>query len=153
MRVAAVALAAASLRAPAPLGARNAILLAVESASAIGAWLDSVYDRLDYEAILLTDTQDEDDVDDSVPELTYGESDLGFFLSVLDRALVAASACDGGPTAGGRSDGLPPRRRPAAVSARPTASTGLACLPMCPLSSPFRLSRPAIGAGTAAITT
>ena len=60
---------------------------------------------------------------------------------------AGAAAASGGPAAGGCFGGFPPRRCPAAVSARPTASTGPACLPVCPVSSPFRLSRPAIRAG------
>ena len=66
---------------------------------------------------------------------------------------AAASACGAGPAAGGCSGGLPPRRRPTVVSARPRAPTRPSFSPVCPLLSPFRLSRPAVGASTTIITT
>ena len=66
---------------------------------------------------------------------------------------ATASACSAGPLAGGCLGSLPQRRRPAAVLAQPRASTRLACLPSWPLSSPFWLSRPAIGTSTASATT
>lgn len=63
----------------------------VASASAAAKFLDSVYDSLDYEEILLSGGEDDiDDIDDTAAEYTYGESDLGFFLRVLTTALAAA---------------------------------------------------------------
>ena len=59
--------------------------------SATSTWLETVYDSLDWEAIIASGaSEDADDVDDSVTELTYGESDLDFFLRVVDTALGAA---------------------------------------------------------------
>lgn len=61
----------------------------------VESWLDSLYDGLDYEAILGADGADDDDdhdggdVDDLAIEYAYGECDLGFFLTILGTALDA----------------------------------------------------------------
>lgn len=64
-----------------------------------------VYDLVDYEAIMLSGAFDEDDdIDDSAEELTYGESDLGFCLSTVKRALDAAEFM--GCSSSGRRNGF-----------------------------------------------
>ena len=70
---------------------RSSTARPIASASATATFLETVFDTLDYEAILLSDSgEEDDDVDDTAVEYTYGESDLGFFLSVLATALATA---------------------------------------------------------------
>ena len=76
---------------------RSSTARPIASASATATFLETVFDTLDYEAILLSDSGEEvDDVDDTAAEYTYGESDLGFFLSVLATALATADTIASG---------------------------------------------------------
>ena len=76
---------------------RSSTARPIASASATATFLETVFDTLDYEAILLSDSGEEvDDVDDTAAEFTYGESDLGFFLSVLATALATADTTASG---------------------------------------------------------
>lgn len=69
-------------------------------AASCGAWLDNVYDRIDYEkALFSADVLDEGDADnDDFGEdaFIYGESDVAFFLSTLRTALDIGSSPSGG---------------------------------------------------------
>ena len=55
------------------------------------AWLADVYESIDYEAVLFSDEEEEQEQDDfGADEFIYGESSLPFFLQLLDKALDLA---------------------------------------------------------------
>ena len=100
--------------------------------SATSAWLETVYDSLDWEAIIASGaSEDADDVDDSVTELTYGESDLDFSASSTPRsALRAAMPTDSAILEAARASSPALRRAPSPSGWAAAASRSSWC-PSC----------------------